>query len=124
MLSLCITQSFCAAHFIPNAGKCAALHGHNYTVEWTITARYVNDSGFIVDASAFKQLVAPLIAKLDHSTLNDLMDSHLPPSTEVMCNYIAEWTKAKLWEAMPTVTLAQVELQETPTIKAKWTPDV
>lgn len=49
--------AFCAGHRLLNhEGKCANLHGHNYLVEFHITANEVDDLGRVVDFADIKRL--------------------------------------------------------------------
>ena len=48
---------FCAGHRLLNhEGKCANLHGHNYTVEFHVTGNDVDDLGRVVDFSVLNRL--------------------------------------------------------------------
>ena len=46
---------FCAGHrLLGHEGKCAALHGHNYTAEFHVTASTVDDVGRVIDFAELK----------------------------------------------------------------------
>lgn len=46
---------FCAGHrLVGHEGKCAALHGHNYTAEFHVTAAGVDSVGRVVDFAELK----------------------------------------------------------------------
>lgn len=46
---------FCAGHrLLGHEGKCAALHGHNYTAEFHVTAAQVDAVGRVIDFAELK----------------------------------------------------------------------
>lgn len=46
---------FCAGHrLLGHEGKCAALHGHNYTAEFHVTAARVDAVGRVIDFAELK----------------------------------------------------------------------
>jgi len=46
---------FCAGHrLLGHEGKCAALHGHNYTAEFHVTAAKVDAVGRVIDFAELK----------------------------------------------------------------------
>lgn len=68
--------SFEAAHFltlVPDDHKCRRMHGHSYRVK--IHARGFVDrrTGMVVDYAEIDAAVDPIIASLDHRTLNDIL---------------------------------------------------
>jgi 6-pyruvoyltetrahydropterin/6-carboxytetrahydropterin synthase len=61
---------FAAAHFITFAGhRCEKLHGHNYRASLVVEGGLEQDSWFVVDFSAVKQVMRGLTAELDHRVL-------------------------------------------------------
>jgi 6-pyruvoyltetrahydropterin/6-carboxytetrahydropterin synthase len=49
---------FCAGHrLLGHEGKCAALHGHNYTAEFHVTAEVVDSVGRVIDFAELKTLL-------------------------------------------------------------------
>ncbi len=61
---------FAAAHFITFAGhRCEKLHGHNYRASLVVEGGLEQDSWFVVDFSAVKQVMRALTAELDHRVL-------------------------------------------------------
>ena len=81
MLTLAITlEDFSAAHrlVLGYQGKCAALHGHNYGLNVTITNTKLNDHGFIADITQVKKTLNAWVAEyLDHGTLVSEADEAL-----------------------------------------------
>lgn len=71
--------AFEAAHQIPNHnGKCARLHGHSYRVIVELSGPIMtnfgaSDHGMVVDFYHLDEVVKPLIARLDHQNLNDII---------------------------------------------------
>lgn len=60
----------CGHRVAGHEGKCAALHGHNYRVTFTIEAQHLDDLGRVLDFSVIKdRLCAWLEANWDHKFL-------------------------------------------------------
>lgn len=82
--------NFAAAHFIPNAPeghKCRRLHGHSYEVEIAVRGPVDPQTGWLIDYGAIDQLVKPVIAQLDHRTLNEIPDLENATS-EILCGWL------------------------------------
>jgi len=60
------------------------MHGHNYRVRIECSGQ-VNTLGMVVDFSEIKKRVGPIIDRLDHAVINDVI---FGGST---CEYIAAW---------------------------------
>lgn len=72
--------TFAASHLLPNhKGKCARLHGHNYRVEVGVAGYILNpleqqsSEGMLLDFDDLDAIVKPLIDRLDHQHLNDVL---------------------------------------------------
>jgi 6-pyruvoyltetrahydropterin/6-carboxytetrahydropterin synthase len=67
--------TFSAAHFlkIPDH-QCSVLHGHNYKVRIECSGR-VDTNGMVIDFHEIKRRIDPIIKKLDHSMINDVIIS-------------------------------------------------
>lgn len=118
--------NFCAAHQYWNDswseeknrevfGKDVRTHGHNYSLEITVSGKIDPDTGFIVDLSELKRVVnMKVIDLIDHSTIEkdipQLRDKQ--PSTENMVIWIWNQIEPELKED----ALHRVRLRETPTI--------
>lgn len=61
-------MSFSSAHFVFSGGKCEALHGHNYSVEITISG-VLDELGMIMDFRDVKGEVAKVCDMFDHKVL-------------------------------------------------------
>ncbi len=95
--------SFEAAHHLPGyPGKCARPHGHGYRLEVTVGGP-VRDDGLVFDFYDLKKVVEErVIARLDHTDLNDLLDV---PSAE----NIVLW----IWAQLEDLPLREITLHET-----------
>ena len=85
-----IKRSFSSAHKIDgHKGKCAHLHGHNWTVEVAVKGFELDDIGIAIDFSDMKAIVDPVIEDLDHCYLNEkpYFQKH-PPTAENVARYI------------------------------------
>jgi len=94
-------------------GKCnnPNWHGHNYTLEVSVTGPVDERTGYVVDLSALKQLVQrEVIDKVDHRNMNlevDFMRGINPTSENIVlaCWRVLEprvspgtLTRLRLWE--------------------------
>lgn len=84
MLSVTKRLTFSSAHRLCNPklseeenlkifGKCsyAGGHGHNYTLEVTVSGEIDKDTGMIIDVKELKGIIErEIISKLDHKNLN------------------------------------------------------
>ena len=50
-------------------GKCFNLHGHSYKMEVEFEGSVDSNTGMVLDYFAVKDIVAPLVKKLDHSVI-------------------------------------------------------
>jgi 6-pyruvoyltetrahydropterin/6-carboxytetrahydropterin synthase len=96
---------FPAAHHLPHYdGPCRNPHGHNYRLQVTVEGKPDAWSGMIIDFVELKRLVhETVLAKVDHSDLNALMEN---PTAE----RIAVW----IWERLAPALkgLREVRLYE------------
>lgn len=118
-------ETFAAAHrlFKPELsneenfnlfGKCSNpnWHGHNYTLEVTVSGAVNNDTGFVLDIKKLKDIMHKnVISKIDHKNLNldtDFMDGIIPTSENIT---IAIWNQ--LSDKILDGKLYSVKLYET-----------
>jgi len=69
------TFGFEAAHslpFLPEGHKCRNVHGHSYVVEVFCTGP-LDWRGFVVDYAELSAAMKPIIERLDHRNLNDVL---------------------------------------------------
>lgn len=88
MTSITRRYTFEAAHWlpkVPDGHKCRRVHGHNYEIEVTVAGQ-VREDGFVMDFAELDQFVRPLVAEIDHRTLNDIKGLENPTA-----ELIAEW---------------------------------
>ncbi|UJL45619.1 6-pyruvoyl tetrahydropterin synthase family protein [Virgibacillus sp. NKC19-16] len=110
---------FAAAHYIPHedAGKCKVTHGHTYFTNITIVGDDLDDTGFLVNFKAIKDLIHK---RFDHEILNKDAafsddDATFFPTTEVVARTIYEIVQDYLHTLSNQPVCLQVYLRETPT---------
>ena len=65
--------TFSAAHHLNIPGhQCSLIHGHNYKVRIECSGQ-LNQHGMIMDFHEIKRRIQPIIDKLDHSMLNEII---------------------------------------------------
>ena len=73
MYQISVEQHFDAAHFLRGyQGKCEALHGHRFRVVIKIKASGVDNIGVAYDFIVLKQHLGDILARFDHTCLNDV----------------------------------------------------
>ncbi len=96
-------------------GADAKVHGHNYTLEITVTGPVNEETGFIVDLGHLKKVVQDeIISVLDHSQIEKEIPwfKNRQPSSENLVQFIWE----RLNSQLKGLTLHRIRLRETPTI--------
>jgi len=90
MYHLTIKTHFAAAHRLVNyQGDCENLHGHNWNVEVTVSARELDTAGLGIDFKILKHHTKELLGELDHKYLNDLPAfSQISPSSEQIARFL------------------------------------
>jgi len=98
MYLLKVCTSFAAAHcLIHYQGDCENLHGHNWKVEVTVTAKELDKAGLGMDFKLLKRETNELLKTLDHKYLNDLEPFRgISPSSENLARYIFRELSLKL----------------------------
>jgi 6-pyruvoyltetrahydropterin/6-carboxytetrahydropterin synthase len=102
--------SFDAAHFlpvVPEGHKCGNMHGHTYRLTVFIEGHPDEKSGWIIDYGDLKKSIQPVIEKLDHHLLNEILGLENPTSEN-----LAIWLWHKIKPLVPE--LVKIELKETP----------
>jgi 6-pyruvoyltetrahydropterin/6-carboxytetrahydropterin synthase len=107
-----VEQHFDAAHFLRGyQGKCEALHGHCFRVVIKITTSKVDDIGIAYDFVELKQHLCDILARFDHTCLNDVPPfDKINPSSENIASIIYNELKPKLADS--PVFLSCVEVWE------------
>lgn len=98
-----------AAHrlaHVPQAHKCARLHGHSFRIEIHVRGPVQEPAGWILDFSDIKDAFAPIHEQLDHRFLNEV-DGLGNPTSENLCKWIWE----RLRPSLPL--LSRVVVRET-----------
>ena len=123
MFEISVEQHFDAAHFLRGyRGKCEALHGHRFRVVVRIKSRGLNDIGIAYDFTELKQHLGEILSRFDHTCLNDVPPfDKINPSSENIAFTIFEELKPKL--AGEPVSLAGIEVWESPQTKVAYSPD-
>jgi 6-pyruvoyltetrahydropterin/6-carboxytetrahydropterin synthase len=117
-----VEKDFDAAHFLRNyRGKCENLHGHRYVVRATVKAAKLDDNGLAYDFTALKQALGAIIARFDHTNLNDIAPfDKINPSAENIATTIYKKLKPKL-KGEPVI-IDKIEVWESPTSKVTYIP--
>lgn len=81
--------SLSAAHLLRNYnGECGQLHGHNWTVQVTVSAQKLDDLGMVIDFKLLNKHIKAVIDSLDHKFINDLTPfDKINPTSENLAAY-------------------------------------
>jgi 6-pyruvoyltetrahydropterin/6-carboxytetrahydropterin synthase len=98
MYRLKIFSSFASAHNLINyQGECENLHGHNWKVEVSVSARELDKAGLALDFKLLKSETNSLLKTLDHKYLNQLHPFiETSPSSENIAHYLYKELAKKL----------------------------
>jgi 6-pyruvoyltetrahydropterin/6-carboxytetrahydropterin synthase len=98
MYKLSIRASFSAAHNLVNyQGKCENLHGHNWKVEVTVTAKELDNAGIGIDFKVMKHETREVIKELDHKYINEIQAfNNISPSSENIARYLYQCLSDRL----------------------------
>ncbi len=85
-----IKQSFSAAHILEEiGGNCENLHGHNFTVEVSVSSHKLKDAGILIDFKMLKEWTEEILNGLDHKYLNEVnYFKNISPSAENIAKFI------------------------------------
>jgi 6-pyruvoyltetrahydropterin/6-carboxytetrahydropterin synthase len=123
MFEVTVEGGFSSGHYLRNyRGKCENPHGHNYRVLVTLTGEELDGSGLLLDFKLLKQVMRPVIERLDHQMINDLEPfTEVNPSAENLARYFYEQASAQLHEMTGgRVRVKDCTLYETDTSFAKY----
>lgn len=84
---------------LPEDHPCHQIHGHGYRVEVEVAGEVDSKTGFLIDYGEIKDLVQPVIGRLDHQLLNDIEGLQIS-SAENLSRWI--WDKVK--PSLPILT--------------------
>jgi 6-pyruvoyltetrahydropterin/6-carboxytetrahydropterin synthase len=99
---------FDAAHSLPHlpkTHKCHRLHGHTYTLRVHCSGDLVPDKSWVSDYAEITAAVKPLVDRLDHRNLNEIMG--IPQTT---AEAIAFWFYMELRDKLP---ISRIDVHET-----------
>lgn len=91
--------TFEAAHRLPNVPeghKCARLHGHSYKIIVHVAGPVDPELGWVMDFGDIKQIVNPVVDRLDHYYLNEIPGLENPTS-----EILARWMWDEIVESLP-----------------------
>jgi 6-pyruvoyltetrahydropterin/6-carboxytetrahydropterin synthase len=97
-VELCRKYNFSAAHYLPRVPrehKCRRLHGHSYEIEVGVRGEVDPEVGWLMDYGSIDQQVKPILAELDHRTLNDVPGLENATS-EILCGWLWERLEGRL----------------------------
>ena len=122
MYQLFVEEHFDAAHYLPNYhGKCENLHGHRFKVVARLEAAKVDESGMAYDFAQLKQHLREILARFDHTCLNDVAPlDKLGPSSENIAVTIYDALQACF--SGSSVKLVSIEVWESPTTGVAYSP--
>ncbi len=98
MYEVTVEADFSSGHYLRNyKGKCENPHGHNYKVRVTLIGRELDDAGLLLDFKLLKQVLRPVVDRIDHQMLNDIEPfTVLNPSAENLAKYLYDETNLHL----------------------------
>ena len=98
MFEVTVERGFSSGHYLRNyKGKCENPHGHNYKVRITLYGEALDAAGLLLDFRDLKQVMRPVIDRIDHQMLNDLEPfTEINPSAENLAQYFYQQTSEQL----------------------------
>ncbi len=123
MFEVTVEDSFAAGHYLRNyKGKCENPHGHNYKVRVTLAGRDLDKAGLLLDFRDLKEVMKPVIDRLDHQMMNDIAPfTELNPSAENLARYFFDETNERLKQTTNgRVHVKEVTIWETDTTTATY----
>ena len=100
MYELTVEREFSSGHFLRNyRGRCENPHGHNYKVQITLAGSELDEAGLLLDFKLLKQVMRPVIDRIDHQMLNELEPfTTVNPSAENIARFFYQETNQQLSE--------------------------
>jgi 6-pyruvoyltetrahydropterin/6-carboxytetrahydropterin synthase len=123
MYEVTVEAGFSSGHYLRNyKGKCENPHGHNYRVMVTLQGETLDKAGLLLDFKDLKQVMRPVVDRLDHQMINDLEPfTELNPSAENLSRYFFDETSRQLNEMTEgRVRVKDCTVYETDTSFAKY----
>ena len=103
--------AFDSAHFLPNVPeghKCKNMHGHTYNLTVYLEGDLDTELQWVMDFKELKDVVKPVIERIDHQLLNDIEGLENPTAERIVV-----WIWEQIQPKLPL--LSKLELNETPT---------
>jgi len=109
-----VQDTFAAAHALKGYdGNCSNMHGHNWVVEAYIQCTRLNKLGIGVDFMDVKGVLTDILSKLDHTTLNDVVEfSSINPTSENLSKFL--YTELSCRLNTEYITVSKVMVIESP----------
>ena len=123
MFELTVEREFSSGHYLRNyRGRCENPHGHNYKVRITLSGAELDEAGLLLDFKLLKQVMRPVIDRIDHQMLNDLEPfTTINPSAENIARYFYAQTSHQLAEmTQGRVRVKDCTIWETDTTSATY----
>ncbi|HTD57036.1 MAG TPA: 6-carboxytetrahydropterin synthase QueD [Silvibacterium sp.] len=123
MYEVTVERGFSSGHFLRNyKGKCENPHGHNYKVRITLRGETLDRAGLLLDFKDLKQVMRPVIERIDHQMLNDIAPfTEINPSAENLARFFYEETNKQLSEMTGgRVSVKDCTIYETDTTTATY----
>ena len=100
MFEVTVEAGFSSGHYLRNYhGRCENPHGHNYKVRVRLAGEALDATGLLLDFKQLKQVMRPVIDRIDHQMLNDLEPfTTINPSAENIAHYFYQQTNQQLAE--------------------------
>lgn len=116
MIELVKDFRFEAAHFLPNVPsghKCRRMHGHSFRGELAVRGPIDPRTGWVMDFADLRQILEPVVGRLDHYVLNEIPGLENPTS-----EMLAVWIWKELKPSLPV--LYRVTIEETCTSRCHY----
>jgi 6-pyruvoyltetrahydropterin/6-carboxytetrahydropterin synthase len=123
MFELTVEREFSSGHYLRNyRGRCENPHGHNYKVRITLSGAELDEAGLLLDFKLLKQVMRPVIDRIDHQMLNELEPfTTINPSAENIARYFYQQTGHQLAEmTQGRVRVKDCTIWETDTTSATY----
>ncbi len=123
MYEVTVERGFSSGHFLRNyKGKCENPHGHNYKVRITLRGEKLDHAGLLLDFKDLKQVMRPVIDRIDHQMLNDIAPfTEINPSAENLARFFFDETNRQLSEMTGgRVSVKDCTIYETDTTTATY----
>ena len=94
--------TFEAAHRLPNVPEghqCGRIHGHSYKMRVVVSGPIVEPHGWVIDFADIKASVKPVINRLDHHYLNEILGLENPT-----CENLAVWVWDRVKPSLAPLT--------------------